>query len=131
MTARVDVKKRTRDLVLHRQQCLDALQEMNGGTVKEVAAVVGKDYDTVKKWMHDLHKARSIYVHKFVRRPSGAGKPIRWFRVGNRPDMTMEMANGRAKEEREDVERARRRHEAWKKTWVPHCDVAAQWMMGR
>lgn len=121
--------KRVKDPALHKQQCVAALQVLNGGTIAEVAQMIGKHPATVKKWMNDLHKTHLIYVHKFVR-AGGCPKPVRSFRVGNRPDMVKEMTDGRAKDEREDVERAWRKHEAWKKTWTPHCDIAAAWMMG-
>jgi len=119
-------EKHKKDVVFHKEQCLAALQVMDGATVVQVADMIGKNYYSVKKWMRDLHKSREIYVHKFVR-SEGCPKPVRMFRVGNRPDVAKEMTCGRVKDEHEDLERAWRKHEAWKKTWTPHRDPAAAW----
>lgn len=123
-------KWRSAERVARLQQCIEALNQMHSGTVRQVATAMGCNLNTVKKWMQDMHARKVIYIFEYVH-TEGCPKPVPSYRVGNCPDSTPERKAKQDEVEEDEMDGAWKKHEAWKRTWVPHCDVAAQWMMER
>lgn len=119
---------KTAERIQNMQDVIDVLNQMHSGTVRQVTAVMGKSHSTVKKWIHDLHEQKVLFVFDHVM-TEGCPRPVPVYRVGDLPDKVVEKKKP-VEESEEEMDGAWRKHEAWKKTWVPHCDPAAAWMMG-
>lgn len=105
------------------EQCLDVLRQLHTATVRQVGVVLGKNHGTVKKWMQSLHEQRRIYISDTFR-TEGTNKPVPAYSVGSMPDVKKTV-----EKPEDDDSIVSKRHEEWKRTWTPHCDIAAAWMM--
>jgi hypothetical protein len=123
--------QRVAERIARLDHCAEIIRQRGSATARELAEQYGLNHHTVKKWLQHLHEQGRIYIAEYVWR-DGSQKRVPNYKIGNLPDAEFVRIAGPTLDE-EDSEKissieVARKHDEWKKTWTPHCDVAASWI---